>query len=118
MIEEKFRKDSLAALPAVIEYLKSYDKLVKRNPEVEKKWLAKNSNPDSTSRINPIPQMYRVLDKDRNTIITPKEISIAIDDYLAKRSSYSVSEFFDLIDLHYRLLQQESLIFFQTCEFQ
>ena len=101
MIEEKFRKDSLAALPAVIEYLKSYDKLIKRNPEAEKKWLAKNSNADSTARENPIPQIYRVLDKDRNTIITPREISIAIDDYLAKKSTYSVSEFFDLIDFFF-----------------
>ena len=101
MIEEKFRKDSLAALPAVIEYIKSYDKLIKRNPDVEKKWLKKNSNASNSARGNPIPPLYRVLDLDRNGIITPKEIGLAIDDYLAKRSTYSVSEFFDLIDFFF-----------------
>ena len=98
MIEEKFRKDSLAALPAVIEYLQSYDKLTRRNPEVEKRWIEKNSAAVNSSATNPIPVIYRPIDTDKNGIITPKEISTAIDDYLAKKSTYSVSEFFDLID--------------------
>ncbi len=98
MIEAKFRQDSLAALPAVIEYLKSYDKLTQRNPDVEKKWMAKN---DSGAAQSVIPAIYKPLDLDKNGIITPKEIGIAIDDYLGKRSSYSVSEFFDLIDFFF-----------------
>ncbi len=96
MIEEKFRKDSLAALPAVIEYLKSYDKLTQRNPDVEKKWLENSAQ--ASSGKNPIPEIYSNLDTDKNGFITPKEISVAIDDYLAKKSTYNVSQFFDLID--------------------
>lgn len=101
MIEEKFRKDSLAALPAVIEYIKSYDKLLKRNPDAEKKWMLKNTKADKKNSKNPVPLIYRKLDLDVNGIITPKEIGLAIDDYLAKRSKYTVSEFFDLIDFFF-----------------
>ena len=101
MIEAKFRKDSLAALPAVIEYIQSYDRLTKRNPDVEKKWIEKNSKANNGSQSNAIPPLYRHLDLDRNGIITPKEIGLAIDDYLAKRTKYSVSEFFDLIDFFF-----------------
>ena len=101
MIEEKFRKDSLAALPAVIEYIKSYDKLVQRNPDVEKKWLEKNINNTNNPQRNPIPAIYTPLDLDGNNIITPKEIGFAIDNYMAKKSSYTISEFFDLIDFFF-----------------
>lgn len=101
MIEEKFRKDSLAALPAVIEYIKSYDKLVQRNPDVEKKWLEKNINNINNPRRNLIPSIYTPLDLDNNNIITPKEIGFAIDNYLAKKSTYTISEFFDLIDFFF-----------------
>jgi hypothetical protein len=96
MIEEQFRRDSLSALPAVIEYLKAYDKFVKRNPEAEK---ALNSVPKNNSSPAPIiPDLYKNIDMDRNGIISPKEISQAIDAYLARQSPYDVSEFFDLID--------------------
>jgi hypothetical protein len=98
MIEEQFRRDSLAALPAVIEYLKSYDKLTQRNPDVEKQWMEKNN---AGSGISQIPPIYKMLDTDKNGFITPKEISIAIDDYMAKKSPYNVSEFFDLIDFFF-----------------
>lgn len=101
MIEEKFRKDSLAALPAVIEYLKSYDKLTQRNPDVEKRWIEKNSANNSKKGANRIPPIYSAIDTDNNQIITPKEISRAIDDYLAKKSTYTISEFFDLIDFFF-----------------
>jgi len=99
MIEEKFRKDSLAALPAVIEYLQSYDKLTQRNPAVEQRWIEKNSNEGKPAVV--IPTIYNPIDTDMNGIITPKEISKAIDDYLARKSPYSVSEFFDLIDFFF-----------------
>ena len=95
MIEEKFRKDSLAALPAVIEYLKAYDKLIKRNPEAEK--ILNNAHPVKTPPES-LPAMYREIDMDSNGIISPKEISQAIDAYLARQSPYNISQFFDLID--------------------
>jgi hypothetical protein len=96
MIEEQFRRDSLSALPAVIEYLKAYDKYIKRNPEAEK---SLNNVPKNNSSPAPvIPDLYRSIDMDRNGIISPKEISQAIDAYLARQSPYDVSEFFDLID--------------------
>jgi hypothetical protein len=100
MIEAKFRKDSLSALPAVIEYLRSYDKLTQRNPDVEKKWMDKNTGANAAP-LPEIPPLYKPLDKDKNGIITPKEISTAIDDYLGGKSNYSVSQFFDLIDFFF-----------------
>jgi opacity protein-like surface antigen len=117
MIEEAFKRDSLAALPAIIEYIKSYDKLTERKPEVEQKFIqdrqqaAQNAPHDSSaSSVNSatgilpeskVPTLYRQLDGDGNGILTPKEMGIAIDAYLAKKSPYSVSEFFDLIDFFF-----------------
>lgn len=101
MIEEQYRKDSLAALPAVIEYIKSFDRLAQRNPQAEKRWLDKKTG-NQTGSPNPVPPLYRDLDIDSNGIITPKEISRAIDDYLAKKSPYTVPEFFDLIDFFFQ----------------
>jgi hypothetical protein len=96
MIEEQFRKDSLAALPAVIEYLKAYDKFAKRNPTAEKA-MNKDQNLQSASPLN-IPPLYRNIDMDQNGVISPKEISDAIDAYLSRNSPYNVSQFFNLID--------------------
>ncbi len=101
MIQAKFKEDSLGALPAVIEYLKSYDKLTQRNPEVEKKWLDKSGSNESGKPQLKIPELYVPLDRDSNGIISPREISVAIDNYLANKTSYSVSEFFDLIDFFF-----------------
>ena len=100
MVEAQFRKDSLAALPAVIEYLRAYDKLAERKPDVEQRWTSQKAaeNPrDHTV----IPAVYRRLDADQNGYITPKEISIAIDEYMSKKSPYSVQQFFDLIDFFF-----------------
>ena len=63
--------------------------------------MQKNTKADKKNSKNPVPLIYRKLDLDVNGIITPKEIGIAIDDYLAKRSKYTVSEFFDLIDFFF-----------------
>ena len=96
MIEEQFRKDSLSALPAVIEYLKAYDKFMKRNPEAEK--LLNKAPKNNAAPTANVPDLYRNIDMDQNGIISPKEISLAIDAYLARQSPYNVSQFFDLID--------------------
>jgi hypothetical protein len=97
MIEEKFRKDSLAALPAVIEYLKGFDNLTKRNPQAENNWMKENSS----SQHVPIPAIYKSLDVDKNEIISPKEISTAIDLYLSRQSPYNITQFFELIDFFF-----------------
>lgn len=100
MIEEAFRKDSLAALPAVIEYLRAFDKLAERKPDVEQKWSSDRAaaNPEEHTVI---PGIYRRLDVDLNGYITPKEISAAIDEYMSQKSPYSVQQFFDLIDFFF-----------------
>jgi hypothetical protein len=98
MIEEKFRQDSLSALPAVVEYLKSYDRLIERNPDAAKKYEVAESSGAVKTRI---PNAYIPIDTDMNGVITPKEISLAIDDYLAKKSVYTVQQFFDLIDFFF-----------------
>ena len=99
MIEEKFRKDSLASLPAVIEYLKGFDKLTKRNPQAESTWLKENSS--NQKQPTPIPDVYTNLDNDKNGIISPREISEAIDLYLSRQSPYNVTQFFELIDFFF-----------------
>ncbi len=99
MIEEKFKKDSLAALPALIEYIQSYDRLLVRNPEFEKEQITK-LNQEKPTR-NKIPAPYRRLDTDGNEYISPKEISIAIDEYTAGKSLYSIPEFYNLIDFFF-----------------
>lgn len=100
MIQEQFQRDSLAALPAIIEYLKSYDRLTERKPELEQRFIDERTPVNSTSD-SPVPALYQGLDNDNNGILTPKEIGLAIDEYLAKKSPYSVSEFFDLIDFFF-----------------
>jgi len=99
MIEEKFLKDSLAALPAIVEYVQSYDRLIQRKPELEKADLEK-LNLGDPSRTK-VPPLYRRLDTDANEYISPKEISIAIDEYMAGKSPYSIPEFYNLIDFFF-----------------
>lgn len=100
MIEEKFRKDSLAALPAVMEIVRSYDRLNKQNPDLgaDDPWSPTKNKAGQA----PIPVLYRPLDVDDNGVITPREISDAIDVYMAGKSAYSVQEFFDLIDFFFQ----------------
>jgi len=99
MIEEKFLKDSLAALPAIVEYVQSYDRLIQRKPELEKSDIEK-LNLGDPSRAK-VPPLYRRLDTDANEYISPKEISIAIDEYMAGKSPYSIPEFYNLIDFFF-----------------
>ena len=99
MIEQKFRQDSLAALPALIEYVQSYDRLTQRNPNIAIRDAVRPNGLPADFSI--IPSLYRRLDRDLNGIISPKEISLAIDEYLAGNSPYSVPEFYNLIDFFF-----------------
>ena len=101
MIEVKFRRDSLAALPAVIEYLKSYDRLADRKPEVVQQWVDEAKKEAANKPQAVIPPIYAGLDSDKNGVITPKEISVAIDEYINKQSTYTIQQFFDLIDFFF-----------------
>ena len=71
MLEEKFKHDSLAALPAIREYLKAMDEL-----------SSKESNQVKGIPQEGIPALYHPVDKDSNGIISTDEISAAIDEYL------------------------------------
>lgn len=90
MVEEKFRRDSLAALPAVREYLQSYDRLTQRK--------AAAGQPAQPQERTFIPSQYLRLDRDLNGTISPAEVSAAIDEYLDGKSPYTVVEFYQLID--------------------
>ena len=99
MIEDKFRTDSLAAIPALVEYIQSYDRLIQRKPGLEQEQLDK-LNEEKPFR-DKIPALYRALDVDGNEYISPKEISNAIDDYMEGKSSYTIPEFYNLIDFFF-----------------
>ena len=93
MIEDQMMRDSLAALPAIKEYLKSMDDL--STPSV-----APATNKPGAK--NAIPQLYQKVDTDNNGIISSKEISKAIDEYMDGKSSYSSDEFYRLIDFFFK----------------
>ncbi|TAH43085.1 MAG: hypothetical protein EYC69_03560 [Bacteroidetes bacterium] len=99
MIEEKFRQDSLAAMPALVEYIQSYDRLIQRKPGLEQEQLDKLNEQKPLRK--QIPLLYRALDVDGNEYISPKEISNAIDDYMAGKSSFTIPEFYNLIDFFF-----------------
>ncbi len=90
MVEEKFRRDSLEALPAVREYLQSFDRLTQRK-------AAAGQPPQPQDRTF-IPSQYLRLDRDLNGTISPNEVSAAIDEYMEGKSPYTVAEFYQLID--------------------
>ncbi len=99
MIEEKFRRDSLAAMPAVIEYIDSYERLVKRNPDFEKEQKLQSKSLNNSNKA--IPVRFSTIDTDKNGHISPPEIGIAIDQFMAGKSTYTVSEFYNLIDFFF-----------------
>jgi hypothetical protein len=96
-IQERLRKDSLAALPAIIEYLKAVDRLTGDTTRAQGKYSQNYSGPKTE-----IPPLYIKLDTDNNGVITPQEVSNAIDDYLNGKSSYNTDEFFKLIDFFFK----------------
>ncbi len=99
MLEEQFRRDSLAALPAIKEYLQAVDRLSENDTTPVMKAPAEH---DILSNLSKIPKLYRQVDSDFNGVITAQEISTAIDEYLAGKSSYSSEQFYRLIDFFFK----------------
>ncbi len=97
MIEEQFRKDSLAYLPPDIVYLKSVDRLSATDTSTFHNKELQNL----FSKLTLIPGIYQKLDLDLNGVITADEISRAIDSYLIGKSSYSSEQFYRLIDFFF-----------------
>jgi hypothetical protein len=98
MINEKLMQDSMGALPALKEYLKAIDKLGGKESTTKPTYDPK----DPLSKVTDIPKKYRNVDLDFNGVISPNEISIAIDEYLANKSPFSTDEFYKLIDFFFR----------------
>ncbi len=94
-IQEKIKRDSIAALPAIIEYLKAVDRLTGDTTRFQ------GNQTFSTPQTN-IPSEYHRLDTDSNGVITPQEISVAIDDYMNGKSPYNTDQFFGLIDFFFK----------------
>jgi hypothetical protein len=88
MIEDRFKRDSLAALPTIREYVRSTDRLKEMNPSYQ-------NQPKS------IPSEYLRVDADKNGVITPKEIGDAIDEFLAGKSPFNTDQFYKLIDFYF-----------------
>ncbi len=97
MIEAKWREDSLSALPAIVEYLHHTDKYGKENQESGQN----NSGADAAKKNITIPLQFRSLDTDGNNQISPAEIGDAIEKYLEGKSSFTVTQFYDLIDFFF-----------------
>jgi len=100
MIEAKWREDSLAALPVIVEYLHHTDKYGNSKADPA------SSNPinELTGQQTPpkqIPPQFKSLDEDKNNQISAGEIGKAIDLYLDGKSKLSVPEFYDLIDFFF-----------------
>ena len=102
MIEAKWRSDSLAALPAIVEYLHHTDKFGKDSPaDAKREQFINVLNGDQSKTTKEIPAHFRSLDTDGNNQISPAEIGTAIDSYLDGKSNYSVQEFYELIDFFF-----------------
>ena len=99
MMEAKWREDSLMALPAIVEYLHHTDKFGKTNAADSSG--GKSISVSSAEPPKEIPAVFRSLDKDRNNQISPSEIGAAIDQYLDGKSSFTVTEFYALIDFFF-----------------
>jgi hypothetical protein len=80
MMEERYVRDSLAAAPVAREYVRRID------VETAQKG---------------IPPQYRGVDTDQNGVISAKEISDAIDLFLAGKSSFDTNQFYRLIDYYF-----------------
>lgn len=100
MIEAKWRQDSLNALPAIIEYLHHTDKYGKENSGGAGKADANTGEvPRGLNKF--IPVKFGVLDTDGNNQISPAEINVAIDQYLDGKSTFTVTQFYELIDFFF-----------------
>jgi hypothetical protein len=96
MIEKKWQEDSLAALPAIVEYLNHTDKFGQAGDNPTNELTGEQAAPPKQ-----IPPMFLTLDEDKNNQISPAEIGKAIDMYLDGKSKLSVSEFYELIDFFF-----------------
>jgi OOP family OmpA-OmpF porin len=96
MMEEKWKADSLSALPVIIEYLHHTDKFGSSASD-----NGANSADGKKSGSAPIPVAFRGLDTDKNNQISPAEITTAIDEYLDGKSKFTVAEFYELIDFFF-----------------
>jgi len=103
MIEEKWRKDSLAALPAIVEYLHFKDKRESENRRNGGGEMQSDSttHPSAASSSKGIPAQFQPLDLDHNGVISPAEICKEIDRFLDGKSSFTTKQFYDLIDFFF-----------------
>ena len=102
MMEARWREDSLAALPVIVEYLHHTDKYGRESvPDSSGGKYVNVQNKETGDVVKEIPRAFRSLDKDGNNQISPAEISTAIDQYLEGKSSYTVAQFYELIDFFF-----------------
>jgi hypothetical protein len=103
MIEARWRKDSLAALPAIVEYLHHVDKLVqlrrKNGSQAMDSVITKV--PEAPRMRKPIPAIFNSVDLDDNKYISAEEITKAIDAFLEGKSPYTKQQFYELIDFFF-----------------
>lgn len=99
MLEEKLQKDSLLALPAVVEYLQSYDRL---NPESK---AAGSTAGSKKAMPREIPARFLSVDTNRDGFISPPEIGKATEDFMAGKSSFDSKTFYKLIDFYFKQYQ-------------
>jgi len=102
MIEAKWREDSLAALPAIVEYLHHTDKFGSTNQGDSTSSKATGvTSGEQAAPVKQVPPQFVTLDEDKNNQISPAEIGKAIDMYLEGKSKLSVPEFYELIDFFF-----------------
>lgn len=95
MIEEQLKRDSVAALPAVVEYVKNYDRLNTTG--------TKNAQGKSTPKV--IPMRYRFVDTNKDGFISPPEIGKATEDFMAGKSPLESKDFYKMIDYYFKQYQ-------------
>lgn len=92
MMEDKFRQDSLAALPAIVEYLHSVDRL----------GSSTDASTSTGSTVLEIPLEFRPIDTNRDGFISPPEIGVATEKFLGGQSTLDADDFYRLIDFYFR----------------
>lgn len=95
MIEDKFRQDSLAALPAIVEYLQSFDRL---NTGTRGSTISK-------SALTEIPVSFKDIDINRDGFISPPEIGKATEDFISGKSNFDSRDFYKLIEFYFKQYQ-------------
>jgi hypothetical protein len=103
MMETKWREDSLAALPAIVEYLHHTDKHGQQpvGGSTEGGSINVSNEAEAKPETTEIPVAFRSIDADGNNQISPGEIGNAIDQYLEGKSKLTVPQFYELIDFFF-----------------